>query len=407
VTAEVKQLTEQINKEWNELKAVLQGESKAQIDKFGKTLGDTEAKLVEISTRIGQLEVKAQRPSLEGFQRTVQADAAFEVAVKGLVRGGLDEEKAVERVKAHNAAMAKYLRKGEAAFTAEERKLMTVSDDSTGGFAASPEFDSTILKGVVEISPVRSLVRVRNTGKRSVKMMKRTGTFAAVWVGEIETRSETTGLAYGLEEIPTHEIYAMVDISKQDLEDAEFDLESELRMEFVEQFALAEGVAGITGNAIGKPEGIISNAAIAIDTTGSAAALTYTGLVNVSHNGKENYLPNARFIFNLKTLGKLRLLLDGNDQPLWAPAVAGSAPATILGFPYTIVQGMADVAADSKSVAFGDFKRGYQLVDRVALEIERDPYTQASRGAVRFYARKRLGGQVVLAEAIRILKCAA
>jgi HK97 family phage major capsid protein len=199
VTAEVKQLTEQINKEWNELKAVLQGESKAQIDKFGKTLGDTEAKLVEISTRIGQLEVKAQRPSLEGFQRTVQADAAFEVAVKGLVRGGLDEEKAVERVKAHNAAMAKYLRKGEAAFTAEERKLMTVSDDSTGGFAASPEFDSTILKGVVEISPVRSLVRVRNTGKRSVKMMKRTGTFAAVWVGEIETRSETTGLAYGLE----------------------------------------------------------------------------------------------------------------------------------------------------------------------------------------------------------------
>lgn len=386
---EHKELIDKIGREWEEMKALLNGRADEEVKKFGTTLGETTAKLGEYNSRLDGFELQ--------LQKAMQAAAAREV--------GKNQEKG-ER---YNILM-KALRHGmDRLSAAEEQKLMQVGNDTTGGFGSVPEFDTEIIKGVVEISPVRSLVRVRNTSKRSVRVMKRTGTFSAVWVGaEVNTdgRSETDGLRYGMEEIPTHEIYAMVDISKQDLEDTDFDLEAELRMEFAEQFAYAEGVAVLTGSGVSRPEGIITNAAVAIDTTGDASLLTYDGLVDVSHNGKELYLPNARFIFNLRTLGAIRKMKDGSGEPIWAP-MSAAAPSSVLGFPYTIVQGMANVAANAKPVLFGDFRRGYQLVDRIALEIERDAVTQMTKGAVRFYARKRMGGQVVLAEALRVLKVAA
>jgi HK97 family phage major capsid protein len=402
---ETKQLIEQMNREWNELKSVLTGEAKAQADRFGAALGDTQAKMTEISTRIGALEIAAQRP-VNVMSSEEKTSAAREFAVKRLRRAGLSQADALDRIEKHTDALNTYLRKGAQHLTGDQIKLMTVQDDTQGGFGASPDFEAGIIKGVVEISPARSLVTVRNTSKRSIKVMKRTGTFAAVWVGETETRSETTGLSYGLEEIPTHELSAMVDVSRQDLEDTDFDLEGELRSEFAEQFAYAEGVAVFTGNGFKKPEGIMANAAVgtSVQGTGGASALLYAGLVNVSHEGKEQYLANSRFIMNLRTLGQVRLIVEATTgAPIWAPMAAG-APATILGSPYSIVQAMDNVAADAFPVAYGDFKRAYRLADRISIEIIRDEVTQAASGAVRFWARKRLGGQVVLAEAVRKLK---
>lgn len=377
-TKEIKDLTDKIGREWEGMKAT-HAQAIEELKTRGAVHPETEAKLTAFNARIDQFEARLQRPA-QG-----------------------NETKETKEVSDKHKAHMKYLRKGESVLTPDERKFMVVGDDTTGGFGASDEMNAEIIKGIIQISPVRSFVSVRNTSKRSVKVMKRTGQFAAAWVGERTTRTETTGLTYGLEEIPTHELYAMVDISRQDLEDVDFDLESELRGEFSEQFALAEGVAVLTGNAQSKPEGLMINAAVAVDVTGDANNLSYTGLVDVSHNGKIPYLANAQFLFNLKSLGYIRKMVDGNGDPLWAP-MASNAPATVLGFPYTIVQGMADVSAQNKPIAFGDFAKGYRLVDRIAIEITRDDVTQAASGAVRFWARKRLGGQTVLAEAYRILK---
>jgi HK97 family phage major capsid protein len=381
---EISQAIEQLNREWNEFKATLNGRAADEERTYGAMLGDTKAKLDAIGARLDELEVKLQRPK-------VRLDRDSDRGVKDLAK---------------TAAFQKFLRKGHEALTPDELKLLVVSDDTRGGFGATEEFDAEIIKGVVDISPVRSFVRVRTTGQRSVGVMKRTGTFAARWVAETGKRTETKGLTYGLEEIPTHEIYAIVDVSIQDFEDTSFDLEGELRMEFSEQFAVAEGQAVINGDANGKPEGIMKNAAIKEDKTGDATKLTYDGFVDVAHNGKAGYLPLARYIFNLKTLGKSRLIKDNNGNPLWVP-MAQDTPSTINGFPYTIVPDMPDVDAGAYPVAFGAFQRGYTLADRIQLQISRDPFTQAENGAVRFIARKRLGGQVVVAEAIRKLKVAA
>lgn len=394
---EVKALTEKIGREWTEFKAVLQGKFDEEVKRYGAPLGDTNAKLDKIGSRLDAFEIKLQRPALETAAR-IQSDVPDEMASTP------EQRKSYFRM----------LRKGYEGLGAEDQKhvnevkTLVVTDDTTGGFGAPAEFSSEIIKGVVSISPMRGLVSVRNTGSRSIKVMKRTGTFAAQWVGGggTKTRTETTGLTYGLEEIPTHEIYAMVDIAQQDLEDVQFSLEQELSSEFTDQFALAEGVAVISGSGNGQPEGILTNGGLSEDVTGDANFITYDGLVDVSHNIKEQYLPNARFAFNLKTLGAIRKIKDGNGDPIWAPLAPG-APATILGLPYTVVVGMPNATAGLYPVVFGDFAKAYRLADRVSLVIERDPYTQKAVGAVRFWARKRLGGQIVLAEALRKLKVSA
>src|SRR5581483_11176030 len=178
---------------------------------------------------------------------------------------GAYTDSAAEKKSAEYKAWDKTMRRGHGGLTADERKhvrvgnldmgpsevkVLTETDDTGGGYLAPPEYVQEIIKGIILYSPVRGLARVRTTSMRSVRVPKRTGTFAAVWVAEIGSRSETTGLTYGLEEIPIHELYALADIANQDLEDSAFDLNAELQMEFSEQFAKAEGAGFVNGTAI-------------------------------------------------------------------------------------------------------------------------------------------------------------
>ena len=301
-----------------------------------------------------------------------------------------------------HAAWDKYCRKGLEGLDAAEKKALTVSNDSTGGYLAPPEYVRELIKTVTEISPIRSIARVRSTAQRSIQIPKRTGQFAAQWVAESATRSETTGYTVGLEEIPAHEQYALVDISEQDLEDSVFDLEAEMQSEFSEQFAKAEGTAFVSGDSVGKPEGILTNSSVASVNSGNANLLTADGLITLVHSIKSDYSRNGTFVFNRTTLAAIRKLKDTAGQYVFQAGMSlqGGATNTILGYSYVEATDMPDVAAGAKAVAFGDFRRSYMIVDRVALAVLRDPFTQATSGNVRYVARRRVGGQVILAEAI-------
>ncbi|MCG8354074.1 MAG: phage major capsid protein, partial [Kiloniellales bacterium] len=117
----------------------------------------------------------------------------------------------------------------------EEMKALSVGNDPAAGYLAPADYAREIIKGEVEFSPLREVARIRETSRTALQIPRRSGTFGAVWVAEQASRSETTGLTYGLEEIPTQEMYALVDVSQQMLEDSAFDLERELQMEFSEQ----------------------------------------------------------------------------------------------------------------------------------------------------------------------------
>jgi HK97 family phage major capsid protein len=304
----------------------------------------------------------------------------------------------------------KLLRKGKESLDEMELKTLTVSNDTSGGYLAPPEYVREIIKKVTEISPIRSIARIRNTTNRSVQMPTRTGTFSASWTSEIGTRSESTGLTYGLEEIAAHELYALVDISEQDVEDPVFNMQDELSNEFAEQFAKAEGTSFVNGTAQGQPEGFMVNGSVAETNSGNGTALTIDGLIDLYSAVKTDYARNGTFVMNRGTLGKIRQLNTGTGGSYVFQAgfsLQVGVPNTILGQPYVEATDMPDVGAGAYPVAFGDFRRGYAIVDRIALSILRDPYTQANTGSIRYIARKRVGGQVVLAEAIRKQKVSA
>jgi HK97 family phage major capsid protein len=182
-------------------------------------------------------------------------------------------------------------------------------------------------------------------------------------VAELGTRTETTGLAYGLKEIPNQQYYALVDISMQDLEDSAFYLEGELNTEFTEQFGVAEGSDFVSHTGVGGPEGVMFNANIGSVNSGHASQITADGMIELYYALKTLYANQGTWVMNRQTLKAIRQLKDGNGNYLWQPGLALNRPNTILERPYQEFPDMSDIAADAYPVAFGDFRRGHcQLI---------------------------------------------
>ena len=302
-----------------------------------------------------------------------------------------------------------FMRKGESHMDEMELKALTVGTAATAGNLAPAEYVEELIKVITEISPVRSVARVRQTSNKEIEVPSKTASFAAAWTAETGSRTETTGYTTSLNTIPTHELYALVDISGMLLEDSVFDLEAEMNTEFAEQFAKAEGNAFLVGNGTNKPTGILDGTTVASTTAAAAAAIATDDIMDLVHGLKSEYARNASFMMNRSTLGAIRKLKDTAGQYIFQTGFSGQSglPNTILGHPYVEAVDMADIAASAKPVVFGDYRRGYMIVDRVALSVLRDPYSQASTGNVRYIARRRVGGEVVLSEAMRALKMAA
>lgn len=334
----------------------------------------------------------------------------------GLGGGGEDGASGDELLK--RKAYNTFLRKGDERLSQDERKVLVVSNDTTGGYLAPPTFVAEIIKAEVLFSPMRTLVNLKTIGTGEYQQPKRTQTASATRVGETGTRSETTNPAWGLVKIAAPEMYAEARISNANLEDSAFNLEELLTAEFGEQFGVLEGDEVIDGNGVNKCLGILdANAAgpstpIAYTASGSAATIAGAsgaqadGLVNLFHAVKTAYAMRGTWIMNRTSLGKVRLLKDTTGQYLWSVGIAPGSPPTILGAPYTEVPDMPDEGSNTFPIAFGDWKRAYTLVERLDMAVTRDPFTLASSGQVKFFARRRVGGQVVLGEAIRLLKCA-
>ena len=359
-----------------------------QIEQHGTVLGETKEMLDKLNTRMDETEVKMKR-------------AWAAVDSKGEI---ITEEQFAAR-----KAYAKYLRKGENSLTPEERKTLIVSDDTTGGFLTLPEMDTEIDKDIVEISPLRAHARVKPISGRSFLVPRRTGTFAAEFISEGTSQSETKGLKYGLEEIHAHPLRALVQISMENLEDPLFDLEAELRSEFAEQFALGEGTSFVTGNGVGQPQGFTQDALNGVTRVeaSTSLALKADDVITLFYSIKTLYLTNSIFVMNRRLIEQVRKLKDVDEQYLWQPGLNGPQQATLLGKLIVEVPDMVSATspfvADDIIIGFGDFRRAYTIVDRITMSIIRDMFTLADQGLVRFVARKRVGGQIVRAEAISLL----
>lgn len=287
--------------------------------------------------------------------------------------------------------------------------LVKGDDTSAGYLLAPPDMQKEIIKNVIEMTPMRSLATVRSIGVDSWKAPKKTGSGAALRVGERAPRVNTGDMKFGMLTISAPEMFSRSEVSQQMLEDSDYDLGAELREDASEQFAVREGVEYVSG-AGGTTEagGFLLDPGILGVNSGHATLITSDGLIDVFHKLKTSYAKNGVWTLNRLTLGAIRKLKDGTTgQYLWVPGIANGIANTILGANYAEMSDMPDVAANSYPVAFADWKKLYVIIDRVGISFQPDYMTGADDGLVIFRGRKRTGGGVRQAEAGVKLKISA
>jgi HK97 family phage major capsid protein len=374
--------------------------------------------LNEVKSKMEKMETKLSRPGvMDGGRQEGESKEAVEYrhAFLDWMRAPGDHERQQKTAAAAKQLEAKN-RDGR-----ETRATQTVtSTGSAGGFALPEIIERQIARLSVDISPIRQIATVRTVGSPDYKELFDINGAGFEWVGETDTRSQTN--TPDLAEVaPTFGMAsAKPQASEESLDDLFFDVESWLTMSAAEAIAQGEGAAFVSGNGTKKPTGFLAgptpvttaDSSRAFGTlqyiaSGQAAALPTSADVfyDLVYSLRARYRNNAQWVTSKLVLAALRKYKDTSGQYLWQPALTAGQPATFMGYGITEAEDMPAVGAGAFSLAFGDFKEGYLIADRVGMRITRDEIT--TPGFVKFYVRKRVGAKLRNTQAIKLLKIAA
>jgi HK97 family phage major capsid protein len=327
-------------------------------------------------------------------------------------------QKSVQEIE-HKNAFEAYVRAGEATgLRALEAKAMSIGSNQDGGYLVPAEVETEIGRRLANISPIRSIAAVRTISSSVYKKPFMKAGPATGWVGETDARTQTTSPVLDELSFPAMELYAMPAATATLLEDSAVNIDQWIAAEVEQAFAEQEGTAFVTGDGDNKPTGFLHATTVAEASwtwgklgfviSGADGAFPSTDpsdpLIDLVYSLKAGYRQNGHFVMNRKTQSAIRKLKDADDNYLWTPPATAGGRAALMGFAVVEAEDMPDLAADSFSVAFGDFNRGYLIVDRAGVSVLRDPYT--AKPYVLFYTTKRVGGGVQDFDAIKLLKFA-
>ncbi len=305
-------------------------------------------------------------------------------------------------------AFVDFARRGVERMEQKAATTLVASDDSQGGYLAPQEFGNEILKSVVEFSPIRSYARVITISSGEVTYPRKVSGTTASWLDETAAAPQSD-MTFEQVSLKPYRMGTFADISSQLLEDNAYNLEGELAADLGESFGKMEAAAFVSGDGNGKPTGLLEAPGIAEVTTGNAGTLgtdPAATIIGMFHKVPSVVAQNGAWMMNRATLGTLRSLKDDTGRFILLDPISAGAPATLLGRPIVECIDMPDIDADEYPIVFGDFS-GYRIVDRVGLTVLRDAFTQATKGVVRFVARRRVGGDVTNPDRFLKLKVAA
>ncbi|MBX5268555.1 phage major capsid protein [Rhizobium sp. NLR17b] len=400
----------------NDLEALTKGVAEKH-DAIEKKVAEILEKAAKEAAAIAEIEKKMNRPGGTGgadqgklvleatdFKRTVMSRRG-ELKLNTILR---PEDTNVDEYKAYQEAFKMSLRREVNMLSPEEQKAMMVGSDPDGGYLVPTATSSRIITKVYETSPIDELAYHETITTDAIEIPVDIDEAGAGWVGETEARPETSTPQVGIQRIPVFEIYAKPKATQQLLEDAGIDIEAWLERKVAEKFARMRALAFISGNGIKKPRGILTYPAgsagvrgtIAQVASGNATALTPDGLVTLTFSLKDKYLANANWLMKRGTVAAVMLFKDNQGQYIWRPGLEAGKPSMLLGYSIRRADDMPSVGAGALPVAFGDFRAGYTVVDRLGIRTLRDPYS--SKPFVEFYSRQRVGGDVVDFEAFAL-----
>lgn len=401
-----------------------------EIESKGAADPVTDAKVNRLNQEVARTQeiVEFSRKRIEGLETTIKRSPLgenkndeFAEAINFMrARKGLTDPASVDvdSYRAYKSALRGYLRKNNAGSGPDEIKALSVGSDPDGGYWVTSDMSGRIATLVHEASPLRRVANIVTIGTDALEGTNDLDEATIGWVGETAARSETATPSIGEWRIPVHEQYAEPRVTQKLLDDAQFDIEEWLAVKIADKFARMENTAFVTGNGNKKPRGFLTYAhgvpsASAWDVieqvpSGGSGAFAATSpgdaLINLVFKLKANYRENAAFMMKRSTMAEVRKLKDGQGNYLWQPDFIARQGGTLLGYPVLEAEDMPAIAADSLSVAFGDFRSGYQIVDRQGVRILRDAFT--AKPFVKFYTTKRVGGDVTNFEAIKLMKFA-
>ena len=406
------------------IEAIRKGAGTADLDSKLSRIEKEIGQLEEQRSRLEKLETKLSRPGAgggSGGDRSSPEAEAYKSAFLSWVRNPGDPERRMalqQRAKELKRVEAKAFGDDDGF---ETRASQTVtSTGSAGGFALPEVIERQILRLTLDISPIRQIATVRTVSSPDYKELVDVNGAGFEWVGETDARSQTN--TPNLAEVaPTFGMAsAKPQASEESLDDLFFDVENWLISSAAEAIAQGEGAAFVSGDGTKKPTGFLAgpapvgaaDASRAFGTlqyvaSGQAAALPTSAdvFLDLAYSLRARYRANARWVTSKAVLAALRKYKDSHGQYLWQPSMQAGQPATFLGYAITEAEDMPAVAANAFPLAFGDFKEGYLICDRVGMRITRDEIT--TPGFVKFYVRKRVGGKLRNAQAIKLLKIAA
>ncbi len=391
-------------------------------DAFGEFMNAFEAfkdtndrRLAEIETRMGADVLTVEKVDRISAALDEQKRALDAIAVKA-ARPALSPAERTEVPEGRRAFHA-YVRHGdERALRTLSHKAMSAGTPGDGGYLVPAETEAEIGRRLSALSPIRAIAMVRQVSGSVLKKPFAVSGPATGWVGETEARPQTGTSTLAELTFPTMELYAMPAATATLLDDAAVDIDAWISAEVEAAFAEQESAAFVNGDGINKPKGFLAGPTVDDDAwswgnlgykvTGVAGGLPASDpadvLIDLTHSLTAGYRQNANFVMNRKTQAAFRKLKDADGNYLWVPPAVAGAKAFLSGFPVVEVEDMPDMAANSLAVAFGDFQRGYLVVDRAGVNVLRDPYS--AKPYVLFYVTKRVGGGVQDFSAIKLLK---
>jgi HK97 family phage major capsid protein len=398
----------------------------AQIEKKGSADVVTEAKLQKIEADLEKAQkiadeavlaskrqsriVTDERGEVVDLDRKAQEWASMNARRRGAVAGSFG----AADMDGYKAAFDTFLRKGEEVMGPDERKALSVGTDPDGGYVVNPDLSGRIVMKVFETSPMRAYASIQVISSDALEGLFDLNEASSGWVGETDSRPETNTPQLGKWRIPAHELYAKPKATQKLLDDASINMEAWLASKVSEKFARDEANAFVVGNGVNKPRGFLTfpsgttlpGTIERFDTgvNGAFAAAPNGGdvLINALYGLKQQYRANATWFMNRATLKLTRKLKDSDGAYLWSPGIAAGQPASLLGYPVASFEDMPDPATDSLSIAVGDMREAYQIVDRLGIRTLRDPYS--AKPYVEFYTTKRVGGDVVNFEALKLIE---
>lgn len=344
-------------------------------------------------------------------EESAKREKAFEAQLHDLeleiARGGSESKDIKRQDTLAYKTLESWIKRGEMGLRElDEKDLKTLRSDNqtSGGYLVTSEMDSQITKEITEFSAIRTLARVRTIASKSLEMPIRNSIPVATFEGEAAAGGDSES-SYRNETVTPYRQTFTTPVTKDQLMDSAFDMESEIMTDSAEAFGKGEGAGFVSGDGNKQPEGFLVHPDViagALDGNGGSGLITADDVILLTGQLKTGYDPT--YILNRAVLAYLRTLKATTGQYLWLPGLNGPVSNTLSGFPYLIAQDMPPMAADSLSIAFGDFRRGYTIIDRAGLSVVRDEVTKKRQAIVEFTMHRWLTGQVTLPEAITVLK---